>query len=767
MRFSRYESIEEFFATLPVMDAQFGNLITLREKDGDSNPGLQQCFLSSVMQFQPLLEISVYDPQKRKLVFSRAEEQIDPCRRVIVFISDEIEFVQKVVVKDDQLLLDLSLKALNGAKIDGYTVLFSGACLFSPQGIPYHWEDEGKITLDIRQGNAFFGIWNNLRFSLQFSQQLSDLWLRKIQSDDVEKEIYFSSFNLKKRYTYWVKEESRIRNDESGLEKISERNVGYGAQWEPCTSADGCARLSVCFSVFPGDSEKMPDLQENQNSFEAFNSSVRSKWVDFYNSIPRFHAKEKAIERMYNTSWYILKAGRIEFPENRLKFPFTSVNKFHYYNQFFWDSAFQNIALIWENTPDAAESEMKNFVSNQWRNGMIPYELFMYPVNGREWMDGDGLTSGTTQPPVIGITLREVYNKFGNNEYLLFFFDCLVRYENWLSLYRDLGNRGLAAYVNIWETGWDNSPRFDKAARNRVLDPYVEGVDFNVYIYLMRDTILEIAHILGKPEPDGIRERQRRTKDSMNSLMYSDIDGFYYDLEAGTDIKIPVKTAAGLLPLLTDIPSPEQKERLITRYVLSEKEFLTGTPIPSVSRSEPSYVSYDFWRGANWPQITWSIIYGLQNEYPDVAAEILDRFLSHTMMNENCYEYYDSETGQGAGLPFQGWGALYIDFINRYVVGIHPDLQGFQYKPISRVYQEFMLDNLEIKGIVFSITHELGTCTFEVSGFGTFAMPEKLRFNAVLNEECPRFEFDGPDVSALVCVTGKHEWRGNSLRFFP
>lgn len=384
---------------------------------------------------------------------------------------------------------------------------------------------------------------------------------------------------------------------------------------------------------------------------------------------------------------------------------------------------------------------MKNFVAHQWRNGMIPYELFMYPINGREWMDGDALTSGTTQPPVIGITLREIFARFGNKEYIAYFYDSLLEYEKWLSLYRDFGKRGLSCYVNIWESGWDNSPRFDTAARNRVLDPYIEGVDFNVYIYILRDTILQIAELLNKAEPEGVRERKALTKYSMNEFMYKPEDNFYYDLEAGSEKKIMVKTAAGLLPLLTDIPNDEQRDKIVSRYLLSEKEFLSTAPVPSVSRDEESYVSYDFWRGANWPQITWSILYGISESHPEEAAELLDRFLHTTSGNENCYEYYDSETGKGAGLPFQGWGALYIDFILRFVAGIHPTEKGFHFHPISKRYRNFTIDNLNIRGRNIKLQRKEDKWTLNISGQPAFEFPEGTVCDVDLSSDIAHISF--------------------------
>ncbi len=45
------------------MDAQFGNLILIRDKpDRRDVPGAQECFLSSVIQFQPLARLGIRGP---------------------------------------------------------------------------------------------------------------------------------------------------------------------------------------------------------------------------------------------------------------------------------------------------------------------------------------------------------------------------------------------------------------------------------------------------------------------------------------------------------------------------------------------------------------------------------------------------------------------------------------------------------------------------------------------------------------------------------
>ncbi len=702
MHFTTHKN--NFNSGLPESGSHFGNIITIREKDGNTEPGIHQGFLASIIQFQPLLEINLFQANEQPLLWKQIECRRNPGWDKKIYTADGFTLEQKTAVHGDRIILDVKLTRVEVQypKAQPVLVHFSGGVLFSPQGVPYHWEEEKLIKLACSDKQSFRGEWNDeVSFDIIFSEKLNAAGMKILKDEEIAREQYFTSFNLKKRYTYHVPFEHRKDMDAS--RHIEARNIGYKGEWIPVFDQNNSASISCCISISHNTDAQVKSFPVG---IDEEIKDINREWEAFLKQVPYFSCPETGLQNLYYTSWYILKSGRINLSSERFKYPFTSVNKFHYYNQFFWDSAFQAVAWLWFNSAEPAEDEMKNFVLQQWRNGMIPYELFMYKVNGREWMDGDFLTSGTTQPPVIGITIMEIYYKFQNRDYLDFFYDALIRYEHWFYQYRDLKKRGLSAYVNIWETGWDNSPRLDSSARNRVLDPYIEGVDLNSYIYLLRQTILDMAKWLEKPVPEDIRKRLDMSKNSMNTLMLDEENNFYYDLEAGTAEKIEIKTAAGLLPLMTDIPDDELKDRIVETYVLSEQEFLTPTPVPSVSRSEKTYDPKDFWRGANWPQITWSIVYGLRYSHQEAAGIILDRFLETTSKNSNCYEYYHSETGEGAGLPFQGWGALYTDFIIRFVGGLNPTEEGVIFNPVSKKYTEFELGNIRIHNQVLDISRK-------------------------------------------------------------
>ncbi|MCH3916929.1 MAG: glycogen debranching protein [Spirochaetia bacterium] len=742
---------KKFFSLLPDMSAYFGNLLTVEQAEKETSLGISHGYWASLMQFQPLFEVAIYKG-KLPVAMELVERSSSPIEEIKKYTGNGLTYVQKIAVIDDRVLLDISLAASSDLPREDLQLGISGACLFSPEGIPYHWLEEAFVHAAVPDTSHIEGVWEDESFVLSLSQPAEHIGLRPVLETEVERQQYFSSFNLKKRFRYWVALEARKENN-CLLSTLAARNFAYHMTMIPNFEKNGEAHFSVELSIHTSK-----DRQSHSCCYGEVSRELENRWDHLVEELPVFSCVDTDLERIYATSWYVLHSSRISCTRKHLPYPFTSVNKFHYFNQFFWDSAFENIALLWYNKPGPAEDEMKNFVKNQWRCGMLPYELFMYPTNGREWMDGDFHTSGTTQPPVIGISLWQVYCKYGHKDYLQYFYDSLVAYERWLGVYRDLGKRGLSCYVNIWESGWDNSPRFDAVTRNRVLDPYVESVDFNVYVYILRGTILRIAKLLGKTEPEGIRTRMEKEKQSMNAVMYCPEDGFYYDVIAGTSEQIKVRTAAGLLPLLTDIPTKAQKDCLINDYLLSDKEFLSEVPVPSVSRIEKCYDPKDFWRGANWPQITWSLIYGISEEYPREAGILLDRFLQHTVQNQNCYEYYHSETGEGAGLPFQGWGSLYIDLIIRFVAGISPCEHGFCFNPVSQEYTDFSLSNIRLKECAVSVKRSGRHWCISLSSLGTIQFDEPdLVFH--VEKQSDSFVFTFSKKPDSLEISFPHSWK--------
>jgi len=719
---------------------QFGNLIAVRKTEEQSFPGLAQLFIASVLQCQPLAEVELLTADGVPLKAMQESASLNPVCHTRTFAAEQVSVREEIVVHEDEAALRLTLLA-NGPVEREITLRISGGILMSPQGVPYHWEEEklihGSFSVDSVQVN-----WRDLvRFVLAFSQPLDAGGIAPLREEDVAKKLYFRTFNAKKRYRYWVELEKRVES--AGRETAVGRNLAYCGAKTINLKPGQPYTLEVLFAL--GD--------RPGRSFAELYKAREKAWQDFLALVPEFTSSHDELVDAYYKSWFVLFANRMVFPEERFKYPFTSVNKFHYYNQFFWDSGFHAIPWIWFNDKGPAESELKNFVLNQWRTGMIPYELFLYDVNGREWMETDARTTAATQPPVLAISLMEIFAKFGDKEFLEFFYEPLLKYEEWLWTYRDLGRRGLSHVFHIWESGTDNSPKFDPVHKNRLLDPPLETVDFNVFVYLLRQTIVKMAEILGKEVPAGIKERLALTKQAANEVFLNKEDGFYYDVLAASNEPVKVKTFSGVLPLITDWPDSEARERLLNDYLLSEKEFNTPCPVPSVSVSEPSFASHDFWRGANWPQITWTFIYGLKrNNHLEAAGLLLDKYLAESTKHHFCNEYCDSVTGQDVGLPFQGWGTLYVDHIIRHLCGIEPVANGFRFCPLSTRYSSLEVRGVKLRDMVVDVKAEDKHWQVTINNEAVITAPRGVTFTATMEEG--RLVVLGPSQLKITAVPG-------------
>jgi len=701
---------------------QFGNLVALTKGSESVHLGVPSVFVSSMVQFQPLFEIDLYKRGKKLEIEPLEFEESAMEWHAHFFIPEVRIFLdQRVIVSGDQIALRLEASGDGVMSSGELEVFLTGALLFSPQGIPYHWKKEAEVAFQA-QDTKLFMTWRDLRMFIDFPKTPLLTSLFKLNEDDVLMEKYFETFNAKPRYRYWVTRKVRERLSSTSAQNanlystFSARNTAYFVKIPWIPKEDNS--LELLFGV------SYKEDNHSRKDFFTLRNQKLEEWDSFMRKVPHLHASDENLENSYYKSWFVLFSNRMDIRSDRFKYPFTSVNKFHYFNQFFWDSAFHAIAWLWYNDPEPSESELKNFVINQWRNGMIPYELFISEVNGREWMETDYKTTAATQPPVIGISLEQIYKKFERKDFLEFFYGSLLAYEKWLSRFRDVDDSGLAYCYHIWETGCDNSPVWDSLLRGRLLDPPVYDAGFNAFLQHLRTTILNVASELQKEPVDEIRHRLERAKTFMNEVMLDPEDTFYYSVIAGTTEKIKIKTVNGLLPLILDFPDKRLYSDIVENYVLSESHFYTPCPLPSVSRSEPSFESHNFWRGANWPPTTWSVIYGLKRHgYLEAASGILDRFLSKTTPNNLCNEYYDSFNGSPVGLSFQGWGTLFIDLILRHVVGIEPIKNGFVFLPLETRYKEWKVENLSIRGTIFSLQRQNGEVILSLNG------EKALKFN--------------------------------------
>ena len=154
-----------------------------------------------------------------------------------------------------------------------------------------------------------------------------------------------------------------------------------------------------------------------------------------------------------------------------------------------WDAAFVSIGLA-PLSVERAVVELDTLLSAQWRNGMIPHIVFANGVDGyfpgpARWATSalavnaprNRHTSGITQPPVHAIAVQRILDHARTRgrstravaeAFLDRRWDDLVRWHRWLADARDQKSHGRVTLYHGWESGMDNSPRWDSAYANVV-----------------------------------------------------------------------------------------------------------------------------------------------------------------------------------------------------------------------------------------------------------------------------------------------------------
>src|SRR5690606_17230780 len=145
-----------------------------------------------------------------------------------------------------------------------------------------------------------------------------------------------------------------------------------------------------------------------------------------------------------------------------------------------WDSALIAIGIAQYSVERAAQ-EMRSLMRGQWKNGMIPQIQFnpgvppeaYFPDAGRWDVHAvstdapEGVaTSGIIQPPVHAIAVRaicDLADRYQARALAREFYEPLREWHRYLMSARDPEVSGLVTIVHPWESGMDNSPRWDRA----------------------------------------------------------------------------------------------------------------------------------------------------------------------------------------------------------------------------------------------------------------------------------------------------------------
>ncbi|WP_029136529.1 glucosylglycerate hydrolase [Nakamurella lactea] len=399
-----------------------------------------------------------------------------------------------------------------------------------------------------------------------------------------------------------------------------------------------------------------------------------------------------------------------------------------YPHQWSWDSAF--VAVGWASLSiDRALLELRSLLAGQWQTGMLPQIVFSsapgYFPGPDRWRTEVAptapvgvSTSGICQPPVHGLAVHLIgaaaHRRGGADAeafdaFLAETFDAWLGWHRWLANVRGTHPTGLVEIHHGWESGMDNSPRWDGPySRIEVgdLQPYrrqdllhvadpaerPSDADYDRYVWLVDqlvavryddvaaresidfrvgDTFFTALHSLSARLLARLGERLGRTADAAEldamadaarSAVQSSVDpatGLARDHDHRADEWLSTSTIGGFAPLICGT-SQDGYDALVAELLgprwCGHPSLHLPQP-PTTSPDSPAFVAASYWRGPVWPVVSWLVTWCLDHHGRTEAAAAL-RSAGLAQLGDRTFgEYYHPLSGRSLGSSRQSWTA--------------------------------------------------------------------------------------------------------------
>ena len=408
-----------------------------------------------------------------------------------------------------------------------------------------------------------------------------------------------------------------------------------------------------------------------------------------------------------------------------------------YPHQWSWDSAFVALGLAHVD-PDRALRELESLFDAQWADGRVPHIVYnpdvppeAYFPHAARWACRElsdlppvaPASSGLVNPPVHALAAQRIC-QVADPEPLLprlrALYPKLLAYHRYLATARDQEKSGLVTIYHPWESGNDNSPRWDVPLANvqvGVVPPYTRRdlehvadptqrpthAEYDRYMWLIeslkaaryddavahrdhpfqvKDVVISaifatadraldtLADLVGAPDADRaeIAERSARTSRAVQDR-WDPAERLAFDLDARTNQPVQVRTWACLAPLLLP-DTPADLLDAVVEQLLGPS--FAGAPglafplVPSTDPNAPGFHPRTYWRGPTWPIANWLLWSALRHHgRPDVAADLRAASLAQLARPDARFaEYFEPYTAEPLGSLDQSWtAAVALDWL--------------------------------------------------------------------------------------------------------
>jgi hypothetical protein len=335
-------------------------------------------------------------------------------------------------------------------------------------------------------------------------------------------------------------------------------------------------------------------------------------------------------------------------------------------------------------------------------------------------------TSGICQPPIHVIALSRILHdaraRGGVDQqraesFVVETFDQWLAWHRYLATARDPYEHGLVEIHHGWESGMDDSPRWDTPYANvhpgpelppfvrrdlaHVTDPSQRPSDaeYARYLWLLEqkvraryddavyrasgdfvvadvlvsallaassDLLADMGQELGRHDGvDELRAIARRFRTGVLRSV-SEETGLCRDLDLRTGQWLEVESAAGFALLICGGDEDHirrQRDMLLGPRWCGHSRLRWPT-VPSVSPASPSFRGRTYWRGPQWPVLNWLYAWALNRSGEQESANLLRTAGLAQLVDCDFAEYYEPLTGEPLGSKDQSWtAAIALDFL--------------------------------------------------------------------------------------------------------
>jgi hypothetical protein len=303
---------------------------------------------------------------------------------------------------------------------------------------------------------------------------------------------------------------------------------------------------------------------------------------------------------------------------------------------------------------EVARNTHRAFFVNQREDGQIPANVHVI-----------GLGFGQIQMvvPIAG-TAWELSRMLKDEAFLVQAYTACSRWDAWLRKYRDTRGTGLVEAFCAFDTGQDNSPRWegvsdacpDNDARKFTPGQSVPRLcpDLSATVFGARVALANMAKALGKhDEARRWREDAEHIRAQIIDKLWCEQDASFYDV--GPDgAFVRIRSVANLRILGEHVLRLDVRrerhifEQLWNRQLHNPSAYWTKYPFPSIARDDPAFVrpiQYNSWGGPSQALTALRTLRWMEHYGQGEALKTVMQRWCEAIMRDGFYQQMDPDTG--------------------------------------------------------------------------------------------------------------------------